>query len=49
MCCMLGSVNIYLANYQITIDQNPIYGPIYTSYKTSIVRIYRYIEVLSNE
>jgi hypothetical protein len=30
---MLGSVNIHLANYQITIDQNPIYGPIYTSHQ----------------
>ena len=26
MCCMHGSVNIDLVNYQITIDQNPIYG-----------------------
>jgi len=46
---MHGSVNIYLVNYQITIDQSPIHGPIYTAHKTSIFRIHRYIEARSYE
>ena len=49
MCCLHGSVNIDLVNYQIAIEQIPIYGPIYAAHKTSILRIYRYIEALSNE
>jgi len=46
---MHGSINFYLVNYQIAIDQSPIHGPIYTAHKASIFHIYRYIEALSNE
>jgi len=46
---MHGSVNFYLVNYQIVIDQSPIHGPIYTAHKAYMFCIYRYIEAPSNE